>query len=102
MVAFSPNVGSALNSAIVGLLGSVLGGALGMLIISLISGLALGYSYQTHPVAMVRSLHQSHNTKIWRTPEDIPAMQRWAVTPSLAFRMTQLSDENFKAPIECI
>ncbi|EIE25087.1 hypothetical protein COCSUDRAFT_65088 [Coccomyxa subellipsoidea C-169] len=52
VVAFSPNVGSALSNAVIGLLGSIVGGALGMMIIALISGLALGYSYETHPVTM--------------------------------------------------
>lgn len=63
VVAFSPNVGSALSNAVIGLLGSIVGGALGMMIIALISGLALGYSYETHPVTMVRSPQRT-----WQLP----------------------------------
>lgn len=53
VVAFSPNVGSALNSAVIGIVGSILGGALGMMIIALISALAMGFDYEEHSVTMV-------------------------------------------------
>ncbi len=52
-MAFSPNVGSALNSAVIGIVGSILGGALGMMIIALISALAMGFDYEQHSVTMV-------------------------------------------------
>ena len=53
VVAFSPTVGAALNSAGVGVLGSILGAALGLLIIVLVTALAAGFSFQAHPVTMV-------------------------------------------------
>ena len=60
MVAFSPTVGAALNSAGVGLLGSILGAALGLLIIVLVAALAAGFSYEAHPVTMVTPPPRSH------------------------------------------
>lgn len=65
VVAFSPTVGAALNSAGVGVLGSILGAALGLLIIVLVAALAAGFSYQSHPVTMVGTraspaLHACH------------------------------------------
>lgn len=53
VVAFSPNVGLALNRAVIGLAGSLVGGALGILVIALVSALAMGFSYEDHPVTLV-------------------------------------------------
>lgn len=60
-MAFSPNVGSALKSAVVGLVGSIVGGAFGILVIALISALALGFNYDQHPIPMVSnaSIHRN-------------------------------------------
>ena len=53
VVAFSPTVGAALHNALVGVVGSILGAALGILIIALVAVLATSFSYQDHPVEMV-------------------------------------------------
>ena len=51
-------MGAALHNAFVGVAGSVLGAAIGILIIALVTALNSGFSYQQHPVQMVRhALH---------------------------------------------
>lgn len=54
MVTFSKNLGSAFQSALLAIGGSVVGAALGILTIALLSGLSTGFSYMNHPVTMVR------------------------------------------------
>ncbi len=53
MVAYSKNLGSAFQSAIMAIAGSVVGAALGIFIVALLSGLSLGFSYENHPLTMV-------------------------------------------------
>ena len=54
MVTFSKNLGSAFQSALLAIAGSVVGAALGIITIALLSGLSTGFSYVNHPVTMVR------------------------------------------------
>ena len=54
MVTFSKNLGSAFQSALLAIAGSVVGAALGILTIALLAGLSTGFSYTNHPVTMVR------------------------------------------------
>ena len=54
MVTFSKNLGSAFQSALLAIGGSVVGAALGILTIALLSGLSTGFLYMNHPVTMVR------------------------------------------------
>lgn len=56
VVAFSPTVGAALHNALIGILGSILGAGLGILIIALVAALATDFSYQDHPVQMVGTI----------------------------------------------
>jgi hypothetical protein len=53
VVAFSPTVGAALHNALIGVVGSILGAGLGILIIALVAALASSFSYADHPVEMV-------------------------------------------------
>ncbi len=54
MVAFSNNLGATFQSALLAIVGSIVGAALGILIIALLSGLAMGFSFENHPKTMVR------------------------------------------------
>ncbi len=68
MVTFSKSLGSAFQSALLAIAGSVVGAALGILTISLLSGLSTGFSYMDHPITMVRRrvpLHTLDRPHTW-------------------------------------
>lgn len=71
MVTFSKNLGSAFQSALQAIAGSVVGAALGILTIALLAGLSTGFSYMSHPVTMVRrcvSLRTVERRHTWTYP----------------------------------
>ena len=55
VVAFSNNLGATFQRALLAIAGSVVGAALGILIIALLSGLATGFSFDNHPKTMVHA-----------------------------------------------
>ena len=60
VVAFGNNLGATVQSALLAIVGSVVGAALGILIIALLSGLAMGFSFDNHPKTMVQTPPSPH------------------------------------------
>ena len=68
VVTFSRSIGSAFQSSLLAIAGSIVGAALGILIIALLSGLSLGFSFMDHPITMVsRSRHLHAHAEAHRT-----------------------------------
>lgn len=91
VVAFGKNLGSAVQTALLAIAGSVVGAALGVLIIALLSGLSPGFSYSTHPITMVRfvplcCLHRLQSSNI----------------PGLAHHLGHLHAQHWNVIRECL
>ena len=60
VVTFSRSIGSAFQSSLLAIAGSIVGAALGILTIALVSEISLGFSFMDHPITMVRRLSHLH------------------------------------------